>query len=85
MSSKWTHILLSIFLQESYFISLEVKKLEQAEKNLMQLLKDKDTTIEDMRKDFQKKLALEKIKADNLLEAGNKIKEEYTKRNAFVI
>lgn len=48
-------------------------------------MREKDGAVEDIKKETGKKLALEKLRADNLHEAAVKVKDEYTKRNAFVI
>ncbi|EAS07066.2 hypothetical protein TTHERM_00681720 (macronuclear) [Tetrahymena thermophila SB210] len=66
-------------------MTVQIKKAEQVEKNLQTLIKEKDFIIEDNKKEHQKKLYLEKKKSENLQEAANKIKEDYTKKNAFVI
>ncbi|KAL4483348.1 hypothetical protein ABPG72_007990 [Tetrahymena utriculariae] len=66
-------------------MTVQIKKAEQVEKNLQTLIREKDFIIEDNKKEHQKKLYLEKKKSENLQEAANKIKEDYTKKNAFVI
>ncbi|KAL4434919.1 hypothetical protein ABPG74_021258 [Tetrahymena malaccensis] len=66
-------------------LTVQIKKAEQVEKNLQTLIREKDFIIEDNKKEHQKKLYLEKKKSENLQEAANKIKEDYTKKNAFVI
>jgi len=41
--------------------------------------------MEELKKDFARKLALERLRGDNLQDAAKKIKEDYTRKNAFII
>ena len=60
-------------------------RVEQKEKNCLVTLLEKDATLEEIKKDFARKLALERLRGDNLQDAAKKIKEDYTRKNAFII